>query len=88
MFGKIEAGISREILFRENEKSQIMKKRICVIVIFLIFTIPLFARADTLILKSGRKIEASKCWHEVEIIKCEKFGQIIGFSKSEVDMRI
>jgi hypothetical protein len=62
-----------------------MKKHIYVIVVFLIFTIPLFARADTLILKSGRKIEASKCWHEAEIIKCEKFGQIIGFSKNEVD---
>jgi hypothetical protein len=62
-----------------------MKKHIYVIVVFLTFTIPLFARADTLILKSGRKIEASRCWHEAEIIKCEKFGQIIGFSKSEVD---
>jgi hypothetical protein len=62
-----------------------MRKRIYVIVVFLIFTIPLFARADTLILKSGRKIESSKCWHEAEIIKCEKFGQIIGFSENEVD---
>jgi hypothetical protein len=62
-----------------------MKKRVYVIVIFLTFTIPLFSRADTLILKSGRKIVASKCWHEAGIIKCEKFGQIIGFSQSEVD---
>lgn len=62
-----------------------MRKRVYVIVVFLMFAIPLFARADTLVLKSGRKIEASKCWYEGEIIKCEKFGQIIGFSQSEVD---
>jgi hypothetical protein len=62
-----------------------MRKRVYVIVVFLIFTMPLFSRADTIILKSGRKIESSKCWYEAEIIKCEKFGQIIGFSQSEVE---
>jgi hypothetical protein len=62
-----------------------MRKGVYAIAVFLMFTVPFFARADTLILKSGRKIEASKCWYEGEIIKCEKFGQIIGFSQSEVD---
>jgi hypothetical protein len=71
--------------FNENEKSQIMKKHVYVIVVFLTLTIPFSVQADTLILKSGREIEASKCWHEGEIIKCEKFGQVIGFSQSEVE---
>lgn len=62
-----------------------MKKRIYVIIVFLTLTFPLFAKADTVILKSGRKIEASKCWKEAGTIKCNKFGQIIGFSESEVD---
>ena len=62
-----------------------MRKRGYIIVVFLVFTISISSRADTLILKSGRKIDASRCWHEAEIIKCEKFGQIIGFSQSEVD---
>jgi hypothetical protein len=62
-----------------------MKKRLCFIIAFFILSIPFFASADTLVLKSGRKIEASKCWYEGEIIKCEKFGQIIGFSQSEVE---
>ena len=61
-----------------------MKKRIYIIVVFLALTIPLFAQADTIILKSGRKIEASKCWREAGMIKCRKLGQIIGFSESEV----
>ena len=65
-----------------------MRKRIYFIVVFLIFTFSLVARADTLILKSGRKIESPKCWYEGDIIKCEKFGQIIGFSKSEVESAI
>jgi hypothetical protein len=62
-----------------------MKKCIYVIVVFLTLTIPLFGQADTLILKSGRKIESSSCWREAGIVKCEKFGQIIGFSESEVE---
>ena len=61
-----------------------MKKRIYVIVVFLIFIIPLFARADILILKSGKQIESSKCWREGGMIKCRKKGQIIGFPESEV----
>ena len=61
-----------------------MKKRICLIVAFFILSIPFYVEADTLILKSGRKIEASKCWHEAGMIKCRKLGQIIGFSESEV----
>jgi len=69
---------------KENEKSQMMKKNIYVIVVFLTLTIPFSAQADTLILKSGRKIEASKCWREAGMIKCRKLGQIIGFSESEV----
>ena len=61
-----------------------MKKHIYVIVVFLTFSIPFFSRADTLILKSGKQIESSKCWREAGMIKCRKLGQIIGFSESEV----
>jgi hypothetical protein len=62
-----------------------MRSTIYVLVFLLTLTIPLCGRADTLILKSGREIEASKCWHDAEIIKCEKFGQIIGFAENEVE---
>jgi len=61
-----------------------MKKRIYVIVVFWTFTIPLFSRADTLILKSGKQIESSKCWRKAGMIKCRKLGQIIGFPESEL----
>ena len=61
-----------------------MRKRVYAIVVSLTFIISSFVQADTLILKSGRKIEASKCWHEAGMIKCRKLGQIIGFSESEV----
>jgi hypothetical protein len=50
----------------------------------LTLAVPLFALADTVILKSGRKIEASKCWQEAGMIRCRKLGQIIGFSENEV----
>jgi len=72
------------MIAKRDEKSQNMKKRIYIIVVFLALTIPLFAQADTVILKSGRKIEASKCWREAGMIKCRKLGQIIGFSESVV----
>jgi hypothetical protein len=61
-----------------------MKKHICSIIAFFILSIPFSVEADTLVLKSGRKIEASKCWHEAGMIKCRKLGQIIGFAESEV----
>jgi len=61
-----------------------MKKCIYVMVVFLTFSIPFFAKADTLILKSGKQIESSKCWREAGMIKCRKLGQIIGFPESEV----
>ena len=61
-----------------------MKKSNYVIVVLLTLAIPLFALADTVILKSGRKIEASKCWREAGMIRCRKLGQIIGFSENEV----
>jgi hypothetical protein len=61
-----------------------MKTRICLIIALFILSIPFSVEADTLVLKSGRKIEASKCWHEAGMIKCRKLGQIIGFAESEV----
>jgi len=61
-----------------------MKKRIYVIVVFLTFSFLSFVQADTVILKSGKQIESSKCWREAGMIKCRKLGQIIGFPESEV----
>ena len=61
-----------------------MKKRICVIVVLLTFSFLSFVQADTVILKSGREIEASKCWQEAGMIKCRKLGQIVGFPESDV----
>ena len=61
-----------------------MKKRICVIIVFLTFSFLSFVQADTVILKSGREIDASKCWKEAGMIKCRKLGQIVGFPESDV----
>ena len=53
-------------------------------VVFLTFSFLSLVQADTVILKSGREIEASKCWKEAGMIKCRKLGQIVGFPESDV----
>ena len=40
--------------------------------------------ADTLKLKSGRTINATKCWKDGEIIKCKIYGQVIGYHKDDI----
>ena len=40
--------------------------------------------ADTIVLKSGRTIDATKCWEDGEIIKCNIYGQIVGYHKNDI----
>ena len=40
--------------------------------------------ADTIVLKSGRTIEATKCWESGDIIKCKIYGQTVGYHKNDI----
>ena len=46
--------------------------------------IPFLGQADTIILKSGRQINATKCWDSGDQIKCKIYGQVIGYQKSDI----
>jgi type II secretory pathway component HofQ len=55
----------------------------------LLFTIPFLlvatvAGADTIYLKSGKKVRADKTWEEGGQIKANLFGATIGYDKSDV----
>jgi hypothetical protein len=45
---------------------------------------PLLSVADTIVLKSGRKIDATKCWEDGDLVKCKVYGQVIGYHKGDI----
>ena len=45
---------------------------------------PHYSGADTIVLKNGRTIDATKCWEDGEIIKCKVYGQIVGYHKNDI----
>lgn len=53
----------------------------CLLVFMLL---PFQSVADTIILKSGKTIQASDCWEEGDLVKCKLYGQIVGYSKSDI----
>lgn len=42
-------------------------------------------RADTIVLKNGKRIKVEQTWKEDGQIKCERFGSVIGYPESMVD---
>lgn len=44
----------------------------------------MFASADTIILKNGKKIENVRIWEENGLVKCYRFGVIVGYLKKNV----
>jgi hypothetical protein len=45
---------------------------------------PAHIQADTIILKGGRQINATKCWEDGELIKCKQYGAIVGYQKKDI----
>ena len=45
---------------------------------------PLLANADTIILKNGIKIKTTRAWTEGNMVKCYRFGAVIGYLKENV----
>ena len=45
---------------------------------------PLLANADTIILKNGTKIKTTRAWTEGNLVKCYRFGAVIGYLKENV----
>lgn len=50
--------------------------------VFLVF--PCQSYADTFTLKNGREITAINCWEDGDLIKCNLYGQTVGYPKSDV----
>ena len=59
-----------------------MKSFFILVVLLMLF--PLFASADTIVLKNGRRVENVRAWEENGQIKCYKFGSLIGYLKKNV----
>lgn len=60
-----------------------MKKSLSTIGLLLIM-IANYSLADTLVLKSGKKIVATKCWEQGDLVKCQLHGQTIGYAKTDI----
>lgn len=52
--------------------------------LMLFMLLPFQSAADTVILKSGRTIQVSNCWEAGDLVKCKLYGQIVGYSKSDI----
>jgi endonuclease YncB( thermonuclease family) len=50
----------------------------------LTFLFSLTAGADTIILKNGKRITATSVWEEDDLVKCLRFGAVIGYLKENV----
>ena len=59
-----------------------MKNFLILVVISILF--PLFASADTIVLKNGMRIENVRAWEEDGQVKCYRFGSLIGYLKKNV----
>ncbi|QTA91051.1 thermonuclease family protein [Desulfonema magnum] len=46
---------------------------------------PLFANADKIVLKNGRRIENVTVWKEDGLIKCYRFRSVVGYLKEDVE---
>lgn len=52
---------------------------------FLGLLFPVFAMADTIVLKNGMRFDSKRVWEENGEIKCMVKGLIVGFPKNDVD---
>ncbi len=59
-----------------------MKNFFILVVLSILF--PLFASADTIILKNDMRIENVRAWEEDGQVKCYRFGSLIGYLKKNV----
>jgi len=59
-----------------------MKNFLILAVLSMLF--PLFASADTIVLKNGKRIENVRAWEEDGQVKCYRFGSLIGYLKKNV----
>ncbi len=61
-----------------------MRHLIAAISLASLIMFPIHLVADTIVLKSGRKIDATKCWEDGDLVKCKVYGQVIGYHKSDI----
>ena len=61
-----------------------MRHSIAAISMLSLIMLPILSVADTIVLKSGRKIDATKCWEDGNLVKCKVYGQVIGYHKSDI----
>ena len=72
---------NNRLLRKDLELGQII---VMIIILVSSLVCPHRSVADTIILKSGRTIDATKCWEDGEIIKCKIYGQIVGYQKNDI----
>lgn len=61
-----------------------MKNKLIAIAMISLWIVPLSSAADTIVLKSGRIIDAAKCWEDGDLVKCKIYGQVIGYHKNDI----
>ena len=61
-----------------------MRRLIATISLVSLIMFPIHLAADTIVLKSGRKIDATKCWEDGNLVKCKVYGQVIGYHKGDI----
>ncbi len=55
------------------------------VIYFYLLSFPFAAGADTVVLKNGKRIETSLAWEEGGLIKCRRFGAVVGYPKENVE---
>ncbi|MCP4221307.1 MAG: formylglycine-generating enzyme family protein, partial [bacterium] len=62
----------------------IMIKKALALVVATLF-IPVFLFADIIYFKDGRKVVTKNAWVDENSVKCERFGGVVSYPKSQVD---
>ncbi|OQX28240.1 MAG: hypothetical protein BWK80_01105 [Desulfobacteraceae bacterium IS3] len=87
IFASLRETLLREPLIMSHCDTMPHIRFIILSVIYLVFLLlfPFAASADTLILKNGNRIETSRAWEEGGLIKCRRFGAVVGYPKESVE---
>lgn len=62
------------------------KMRLSLLISYILLTLlPISSRADTIVLKNGKRIENVQVWEDKDHIKCHRFGAVIGYAREIVE---
>ncbi|MFC1886440.1 hypothetical protein ACFLZM_05230 [Thermodesulfobacteriota bacterium] len=61
-----------------------MNKIILIFPVLLALIFPLFSGADIIHFKDGKQIKTKQAWEEDGVVKCYRFGQIVGYPQKNV----